>query len=98
MFPANGLLPARRDAKNAVSQANTKQLKLLQEQVVGCSRCSRLVHYCQGVAERKRRAYLAWDYWGRPVPSFGDTNARVLVIGLAPGAHGSNRTGRMFTG
>jgi uracil-DNA glycosylase family 4 len=57
-----------------------------------------LVAHREAVAEKKRRAYLDWEYWGRPVPSFGDPSARVLIIGLAPGAHGSNRTGRMFTG
>src|SRR6266849_10711161 len=81
-----------------MSEPNAKKLKVLQETVVACHRCDRLVLHCQEVAERKRRAYLNWDYWGRPVPSFGDPNARVLIIGLAPGAHGSNRTGRMFTG
>ena len=74
------------------------ELAVLQERVVGCRKCPRLIEHCRNIAERKRRAYLDWDYWGRPVPSFGDPNARVLVIGLAPGAHGSNRTGRMFTG
>ncbi len=81
-----------------MGSANAKKLKVLQDQVVGCCRCRRLLDHCQSVAERKRRAYLEWDYWGRPVPSFGDPDARVLIIGLAPGAHGSNRTGRMFTG
>ena len=74
------------------------KLALLQERVVGCRRCPRLIEHCQNIARLKRRAYLDWDYWGRPVPSFGDPAARVLIIGLAPGAHGSNRTGRMFTG
>jgi len=74
------------------------QLSVLQQQVVACERCPRLIQYCRQIALRKRRAYLDWEYWGRPVPSFGDPAARVLVIGLAPGAHGSNRTGRMFTG
>jgi uracil-DNA glycosylase len=63
-----------------------------------CERCSRLREHCTSVAQVKRRAYATWEYWGRPVPSFGDPNARVLVLGLAPGAHGSNRTGRPFTG
>jgi uracil-DNA glycosylase family 4 len=57
-----------------------------------------LVSHCEAVAATKRRAYQHWDYWGKPVPSFGDPAARLLVIGLAPGAHGANRTGRMFTG
>jgi uracil-DNA glycosylase family 4 len=70
----------------------------LQHQVVACEACPRLVAYRRHVAEEKRRAYRDWTYWGRPVPSFGDPRARLLIIGLAPGAHGANRTGRMFTG
>jgi uracil-DNA glycosylase family 4 len=73
-------------------------LNELNEQVVACVRCPRLVEYREQVAREKRRAYLNWEYWGKPVPGFGDPNARVLVLGLAPGAHGSNRTGRPFTG
>jgi uracil-DNA glycosylase family 4 len=63
-----------------------------------CERCARLREHCTNVAAVRRRAYANWEYWGRPVPSFGDPGARVLVLGLAPGAHGSNRTGRPFTG
>jgi uracil-DNA glycosylase family 4 len=70
----------------------------LNREVVACTRCPRLVEYRERIAREKRRAYLAWDYWGKPVPGFGDPDARVLVLGLAPGAHGSNRTGRPFTG
>jgi uracil-DNA glycosylase len=73
-------------------------LKNLNSQVVACVRCPRLVTYREQIAREKRRAYLDWDYWGKPVPGFGDPNARVIVLGLAPGAHGSNRTGRPFTG
>ena len=73
-------------------------LTVLNREVVACTRCPRLVAYREEVARVKRRAYLDWDYWGKPVPGFGDPNARVLVMGLAPGAHGSNRTGRPFTG
>lgn len=73
-------------------------LTLVQEEIVACSRCPRLRAYCEQVAVTKRRAYLNETYWGKPVPSFGDPNARVLILGLAPGAHGANRTGRMFTG
>jgi uracil-DNA glycosylase len=65
---------------------------------VECTLCPRLVAYRQQVAQVKRRAYLDWEYWGRPVPGFGDPDARLLLIGLAPGAHGANRTGRIFTG
>jgi uracil-DNA glycosylase family 4 len=70
----------------------------LNETLVACRLCPRLVAWREQVAREKRRAYLDWDYWGKPVPGFGDPAARVLVVGLAPGAHGSNRTGRMFTG
>lgn len=70
----------------------------LNRQIVECERCPRLIAHCREVAATKRRAYLDWDYWGKPVPSFGDTSAHLLVLGLAPGAHGANRTGRMFTG
>jgi uracil-DNA glycosylase family 4 len=73
-------------------------LTRLNREVVACSLCPRLVAYRQQVALEKRRAYRDWDYWGKPVPGFGDPDARVLVLGLAPGAHGSNRTGRPFTG
>jgi uracil-DNA glycosylase family 4 len=73
-------------------------LRVLAQEITACERCPRLIKYCREVAATKRRAYLDWDYWGKPVPSFGDPKAQVLVIGLAPGAHGSNRTGRMFTG
>ena len=73
-------------------------LVALNERIVACDRCPRLREYCAQLAKVKRRAYLDWDYWSRPVPSFGDPNARVLALGLAPGAHGSNRTGRIFTG
>ena len=73
-------------------------LNELNQQVVACVRCPRLVEYREQIAREKRRAYRDWDYWGKPVPGFGDPNARVLVLGLAPGAHGSNRTGRPFTG
>ena len=73
-------------------------LKVLNAEVVACTLCPRLVAYRQQIAREKRRAYREWDYWGKPVPGFGDPNARVLVLGLAPGAHGSNRTGRPFTG
>jgi uracil-DNA glycosylase family 4 len=73
-------------------------LSMLSARIVDCERCGRLRVYCAEIARVKRRAYLDQEYWGRPVPSFGDRGARVLVLGLAPGAHGSNRTGRPFTG
>ncbi len=74
------------------------KLELLKQRVVACERCARLRQHCAAVAAKKKRAYLGQEYWGRPVPSFGDPEARVLFVGLAPGAHGSNRTGRPFTG
>ena len=76
----------------------TDSLKQIERQVIACTRCPRLVaHRCQ-IAVTKRRAYRDWEYWGKPVPGFGDPQARLLVIGLAPAAHGGNRTGRVFTG
>jgi len=74
------------------------QLNALSENVIACKKCPRLIRYCRDVAQVKRRAYMDWDYWGKPVPSFGDSDARMLIVGLAPAAHGANRTGRMFTG
>jgi len=73
-------------------------LTRLEHDIVHCERCPRLRAHCQTVALEKRRAYADWDYWGRPVAGFGDPNARLYVLGLAPGAHGANRTGRVFTG
>lgn len=73
-------------------------LTILNREVISCTRCPRLVAYREQIAREKRRAYVDWDYWGKPVPGFGDPEARVMVLGLAPGAHGSNRTGRPFTG
>ncbi|HEY1211078.1 MAG TPA: uracil-DNA glycosylase [Terracidiphilus sp.] len=73
-------------------------LEDLNARIVACKRCKRLRAYCAEVARVRRRAYLDCEYWGKPVPSFGDPRARVLALGLAPGAHGSNRTGRIFTG
>jgi len=73
-------------------------LSVLNRQIIGCQKCPRLVEYRAEVGRVKRRAYRDWDYWARPVPGFGDPHARLLLIGLAPGAHGANRTGRMFTG
>ncbi len=73
-------------------------LEVLENEIIHCGRCPRLREHCLSIAQVKRRAYRDWEYWGKPVPGFGDPQARVLVLGLAPGAHGSNRTGRMFTG
>ena len=76
----------------------TDWLVQLNREVVACRKCPRLVAYRETVARDKRRAYRDCEYWGKPVPGFGDRDARVLIMGLAPGAHGSNRTGRPFTG
>jgi uracil-DNA glycosylase family 4 len=75
-----------------------KSLASLEREVVSCGKCPRLLRWCGKVAAEKRAAYRDSEYWGKPVPSFGDPLARVLIVGLAPGAHGANRTGRMFTG
>ena len=74
------------------------ELAVLERKIVACNRCPRLREYCREIARVKRRAYRDQVYWGKPVPSFGDPQARVLIVGLAPGAHGANRTGRVFTG
>ena len=73
-------------------------LAQLNRDVIACTRCPRLIAHCQKVGQEKKRAYRDWEYWAKPVPGFGDPKARVLFLGLAPGAHGSNRTGRPFTG
>src|SRR6516165_9984709 len=73
-------------------------LNLVAREIEGCARCPRLVAHCRKVAVEKRRAFLEWEYWGKPVAGFGDPEARIWIVGLAPGAHGANRTGRVFTG
>ena len=73
-------------------------LAALEARIISCRRCPRLVAWREEVAEVKRAAFAGWDYWGRPVPAFGDPQARIMVLGLAPAAHGGNRTGRIFTG
>jgi uracil-DNA glycosylase len=75
-----------------------EDLKVLADEIVACRKCARLVKYREKVAREKRRAYREWEYWGKPVAGFGDSNAQLLILGLAPAAHGANRTGRMFTG
>jgi uracil-DNA glycosylase family 4 len=73
-------------------------LEVIEGEIIECRKCPRLVRYRENVARIKRRAFRDWTYWGRPVPAFGDPQARLVMIGLAPAAHGANRTGRMFTG
>jgi uracil-DNA glycosylase len=75
-----------------------KAWQQLNHRIVACERCPRLRQFCLRIAIEKRRAYSDWDYWARPVPNFGQADARLLIVGLAPAAHGANRTGRMFTG
>jgi uracil-DNA glycosylase family 4 len=79
-------------------QTRRRAFRDLARRIVSCRRCPRLRRHCMEVARTKRRAYREQEYWGRPVPGFGDPDARLLIIGLAPAAHGANRTGRMFTG
>ena len=73
-------------------------LPQLNQDIVSCTRCPRLSVHCRRVARDKKREFRDWEYWGQPVPGFGDPKARLLIVGLAPAAHGANRTGRMFTG
>lgn len=73
-------------------------LAKIQAQVIACRKCPRLVQWREQVAHEKRAAFRDWDYWGRPLPGFGDPETRLLIVGLAPAAHGANRTGRLFTG
>ncbi len=86
----NDPLPALLDQMNTLDEVN--------QVLINCFRCPRLVAWREEVARTKRRAYRDWDYWGRPIPGFGDPQARMLIVGLAPAAHGGNRTGRVFTG
>lgn len=79
-------------------QPTSELLQQIHASIIACERCARLRDYCRGIGEAKRRAYQDQTYWARPVPGFGDPRARILVLGLAPGAHGANRTGRVFTG
>ena len=75
-----------------------RTLQIIAEEVCACRKCPRLVKYREKVAQEKRRAYREWEYWGRPVPGYGDPGAELFILGLAPAAHGGNRTGRVFTG
>ena len=75
-----------------------KNIDTLKAEIISCRRCPRLVAWRENIAKTKRKAFAEWEYWGKPVPGFGDIKGRILILGLAPGAHGSNRTGRMFTG
>lgn len=85
-------------AKSSANSERRAPWTELNDQIVRCERCPRLRSYCRQIAQDKRKSFADWTYWGRPVPNFGDFNARVLVVDLAPAAHGGNRTGRVFTG
>jgi len=82
----------------ATSPLATSPLSVVHERIIRCERCRRLRDYCTAVAREKKRAHRDDEYWGRPVPGFGDPRARLFILGLAPAAHGANRTGRVFTG
>ncbi len=86
-------MKAKSAGRNTVAR-----LHILNDEIIACRKCPRLVRYREHVAREKRRAYMDWEYWGRPVPGFGDAGAHLLILGLAPAAHGGNRTGRVFTG
>jgi uracil-DNA glycosylase len=79
-------------------KSSRARLQALQQQIIACTRCPRLIRHCRTVAEQKRRMFRDQEYWGLPVPGFGDPDAELLIVGLAPAAHGGNRTGRVFTG
>ncbi len=85
-------------AKNKAKSDPAEKWQKLQRQIVRCKKCPRLIEHCKAIAKKKRKAYANEKYWGKPVENFGDGVADLLVMGLAPGAHGANRTGRMFTG
>ena len=78
--------------------ATYKTLESLHQSIISCNKCPRLRNHCEKIATEKRRAYLNQEYWGKPIPGWGDPQARLLIVGLAPAAHGANRTGRIFTG
>lgn len=77
---------------------SAEALRQLAQRIVACERCPRMRSHCKVIGKTKRRAWMEWDYWAKPVPGWGDPEAEIVVLGLAPGAHGANRTGRMFTG
>src|SRR6266704_762330 len=86
------------DGMECGCQVSSDRLERVTSEIVACRKCPRLVRYREAVARQKRAAFRDWEYWGRPVPGFGDVHARLLIVGLAPAAHGGNRTGRVFTG
>ena len=96
--PRSPLAQQPYDRRSVPDISKQAQLRQVQQEIVLCERCPRLRAYCTAIGETRRRAYIDQTYWSRPVPGFGDPRARVLLLGLAPGAHGANRTGRPFTG
>ena len=81
-----------------MASSRSSLLQGLEKEIIGCSQCSRLRAHCEKSAREKKRAYADEEYWGKPIPGFGDPKAKLLIVGLAPAAHGANRTGRIFTG
>jgi len=75
-----------------------QNINKIRNKIISCKRCPRLVEFRTKIAKEKRKSYMDWDYWGKPVPGYGDDNSKLLILGLAPAAHGGNRTGRVFTG
>lgn len=92
------MLGSSKKSESNESESNSNRLLDIGEKVVQCRRCPRLVEYRESIAQQKRKDFDSWQYWGKPVPGFGDANASLLIVGLAPAAHGGNRTGRVFTG
>src|SRR6202163_4066628 len=98
MRSTNPKKPPRSTPRSKPHLKTETLLATLDNTIIHCRKCPRLVRYLGEVARVKRRAYRDWIYWGKPVPGFGDPDAKLILVGLAPGAHGSNRTGRPFTG
>jgi uracil-DNA glycosylase family 4 len=94
-MPIRDLFAQRRGIQPLMSQ---RKWNSLNREIVACRKCERLIRHCQSMGEQKKRAFVDWDYWAQPVPNFGPSSAELLIVGLAPAAHGANRTGRMFTG
>ncbi len=91
-------LMGKMNVSSAITDSDDEQWPILNRQITGCRLCPRLVEFRERISIEKRRAYRDWDYWSKPLTGFGDRNAKLLIIGLAPAAHGGNRTGRIFTG
>lgn len=91
-------MPPPTSRATSAASTNAQRLEVLAGEIIACRKCPRLVRHREEVARTKRRAFREWTYWGRPVPGFGDPRAELVILGLAPAAHGANRTGRVFTG